>query len=979
VRTRSVVGGAWAVALCFAGIALPAEELTPVRAFRSFTSPELPESIVTDLLQDADGVLWIATISGLASYEGTSVRAVKEVDAPRGVSMLASRRAGGLYVLSRRGVHVYDGRWLPVKTESAVRSIAEEDGRWLWAIRGETAWRTASASPGTEWERVALPAEAGRPVALRSDGADGIYVFVEVTGGRRAVHCRQGHCEPVAGASSLPDDLTAVLPTRDGALWLGTAGGEVLTTSRGSAGWTAVDAGPWASDGVRSLAEDTSGQVWAGGFERLCHGTRTGAWSCWGAENGLPSSAILSILADREGTLWLGLNGSGLRQWVGRAWTHRTRWPGDVAAREGLDVIGVAATPDGSIAASVYGRGILHWDGRALRTFGAREGLDADVRALVFPAPGVMWAGTRRGIYEQEGGRFRRALDIPGFVSGFAQDGAGRWHAFTEGHGIYRRGSSWVLATELEELAPRAGVRALLWTASGETWIATGSELVTRRPGAAVERHRLGLEHGLPDTVSALLEAGPDETWAGGQGGLAILKAGTRRLLTEHDGVPGNVYFLRKAPDGAVWVGGSRGIARVEGGRFTTWDRRRGLLGDECNGGAALLPDGTLFAATGGSLARYDPRVSSAPLPPLRLGWRGPAAARLGSAVELPASDRRLQVSWSAPWLGPQDVEYSTRVGQGHWSPPTRETHLTLESLPPGETGLAVRARRAGEDWSDPIVLRVRASPRLSETAWARGLVVLAAGALMAAAAHLHARRRHARREQALLSLRADFIASASHELRTPIAQIRLFADMLRLGRVRDPAERDDALATIHRATTRLESLSANLLELAQGVTPTEPASAEVPVGAILEETVQDLSALAAARQASVQLETAPGLRAGVDPETLRRVVSNLVDNALKYGPPGQVVRVSAGADPTGLLLLVEDDGPGIPPEDRERVFERFTRLERDRASAVSGTGLGLAVVREAVSRAGGAVRVEDASPEGGTRVVVTLPPAASA
>ena len=105
------------------------DELTPVRAFRAFNraaAPDLPESIVGDLLQDDQRVLWIATLSGLATYDGASLRAVRDPEAPRGVSVLAERVAGGLYAASRRGVHVFDGRWRRLGTELPVRSLAEE-------------------------------------------------------------------------------------------------------------------------------------------------------------------------------------------------------------------------------------------------------------------------------------------------------------------------------------------------------------------------------------------------------------------------------------------------------------------------------------------------------------------------------------------------------------------------------------------------------------------------------------------------------------------------------------------------------------------------------------------------------------------------------------------------------------------------------------------------------------------------------------
>jgi two-component system OmpR family sensor kinase len=113
-----------------------------------------------------------------------------------------------------------------------------------------------------------------------------------------------------------------------------------------------------------------------------------------------------------------------------------------------------------------------------------------------------------------------------------------------------------------------------------------------------------------------------------------------------------------------------------------------------------------------------------------------------------------------------------------------------------------------------------------------------------------------------------------------------------------------------------------------------------------------------------------------MDADACRRVLLNLLDNAVKYGPRGQEITVVLeGASAGRVCLSVEDEGPGIPPREREQVFGRFQRLDRDRASTVTGTGLGLAVVRELVVEAGGRCAV-GAGRGGGARVVVELPAA---
>jgi signal transduction histidine kinase len=852
--------------------------------------------------------------------------------------------------------------------------VVEEGGRWIWAVFGGAVWRTPADGSAAAWQPVALPRDLGQALALFSDHSGGVFVL----GSERHLHCRAGACQPVASGTP-PRLATTALVASSGALWIGTRDGRVLVADPGATDWASIDLGQWPSGGIRSLAEDRRGRVWAGGMARLCHGRADAEpWECWGAESGLPASAVLSLLADREGTLWLGLNGAGLWQWVGEAWSHRAGWPAEPVT--GLDVTGLAPTADGGLLACVFGRGILRWNGQRLSGWDRRDGLHEDLRAVLEPAPGEVWAAGRHGVFELgKDGRFRQTLVLSGgFASGFARDPEGRWHVWTDARGVLQRTDRWEAADDLNVLAGDSFVSVLAWTGAGDLWLGTTTHLVVRRRPGAVERRALGLEHGLPESVNAVLEVGPGEVWVGGNSGIAVLRDGSTRLLTAADGVPGNVYFLRRAPDGGLWIGGSRGIARYRDGRFVRHEGSNGLLVEECNAGALVQPDGSLLASTTGSLARFDATVAPLPAPPLRVHWREPAGP--DGVLRLAADQRRIQLRWSAPWLAPQPVEYSTRLAaDAPWSPPTRSTELSVENLAAGQREIAVRARLLGSpEWTSPALLVLAVAPHPWETPAARAALAVATGLLALLAVQWLARRREAFRERAQARLRSDFMAAASHELRTPIAQIRLFADTLRLGRVRGEQERGEALETIHRATLRLESLAGNLLQLARGQADA-PAlvSGEASVTDQLQAVARDLDPLAATREVALVVDAVPGLRGRIDTEGIRQVIANLVDNAIKYGPAGQPVRIGARQTAEGLRLWVEDRGPGIPPADRERVWQRFVRLDRDRDSAISGTGIGLAVVREMVARSGGRAWIEDAEPAG-TRVVILLPQPAS-
>lgn len=250
-------------------------------------------------------------------------------------------------------------------------------------------------------------------------------------------------------------------------------------------------------------------------------------------------------------------------------------------------------------------------------------------------------------------------------------------------------------------------------------------------------------------------------------------------------------------------------------------------------------------------------------------------------------------------------------------------------------------------------------------------LLGLAAGLLAAAVLQV-------RRERRLALLRAEFVASASHELRTPLAQIRMFAETLRLGRVRSEKEGQRSLEIIDREARRLSYLVENLLQFSgSGRRSGTPVPEPQELAPLAIEVVESFSPLAARGGVQVVTRLDRALRARVDADAFRQILLNLLDNALKYGPPGQEVTVTLTGEGGGARLAVEDQGPGIPAAERERVFEPFHRLDRDRASTITGTGLGLAVVRELALRHGGRCVVESGR-EGGARVFVDLPVAGS-
>jgi signal transduction histidine kinase len=233
---------------------------------------------------------------------------------------------------------------------------------------------------------------------------------------------------------------------------------------------------------------------------------------------------------------------------------------------------------------------------------------------------------------------------------------------------------------------------------------------------------------------------------------------------------------------------------------------------------------------------------------------------------------------------------------------------------------------------------------------------------------------RQLRRESELTRLRSDFVSGVSHELRTPLAQIRMFTETLLLERVRSDDERRRALDIVNRESQRLTHLVDNVLQFSRAERGTMRIAPEpTRLDRLLRELADGFAPLAQGRNVRLRLEADDPLTAPIDAGAVRQILLNLLDNAAKYGPLAQRITVGMALFERAVRVWVDDEGQGIPEDDRARVFESFYRLERDIASPVAGSGIGLSIVRELVSMHDGRAWIDDA-PGGGARVVVELP-----
>jgi two-component system phosphate regulon sensor histidine kinase PhoR len=226
-----------------------------------------------------------------------------------------------------------------------------------------------------------------------------------------------------------------------------------------------------------------------------------------------------------------------------------------------------------------------------------------------------------------------------------------------------------------------------------------------------------------------------------------------------------------------------------------------------------------------------------------------------------------------------------------------------------------------------------------------------------------------------LEGVRQEFVANVSHELRTPLSLIKSATETLLDGAKDDAAALGRFLQIIDKHANRLALLIDDLLLLSTLDSGGLRLNRQpLPFRSTVQDAMDDLQPRALARDVALENKVSPALVVLADNDRIRQVISNLIDNAIKYGRPGGKTTVSGALLEGGRVeIRVVDDGPGIPKDSQERIFERFYRVDKARSREQGGTGLGLAIVKHVVQAHGGEVRIESETGAGST-FIFTLP-----
>jgi len=227
-------------------------------------------------------------------------------------------------------------------------------------------------------------------------------------------------------------------------------------------------------------------------------------------------------------------------------------------------------------------------------------------------------------------------------------------------------------------------------------------------------------------------------------------------------------------------------------------------------------------------------------------------------------------------------------------------------------------------------------------------------------------------RVQSAMARERRFTADAAHELRTPLAALKIHAQ--NAARAASAAEREASLERMMAGLDRSVRLVEQMLALSRAAAPRAPAAEPVPLLQVVEDALDDVLPTLKGRGVKVSVASDPAEAELVlrgDRDKLTCLARNLLDNAARYAPPGSAIHVELAGRAGATTLTVRDEGPGIPPELRERVFESYYRIP---GTPGDGSGLGLAIVREIAAEHGATVALGDGNDGRGTRISVSFP-----
>ncbi|MCP3962057.1 MAG: response regulator [bacterium] len=956
---------------------------------------------VVQMALDGCGVLWLATPDGLFRERGGWLVAAPEELAGQAIHAVGAGAEGRLWLATGgnrlASVEAGEVRWTGAGLDDHPRHFVQyltegDDGVvWIGTDNGLFQWREGALAV----ERV-VDLESARGVL----SAGMVLPPAAAGGGRPAVTWEADR------------SMLFLRHGSRGGLWEST--GNALLHDGRHVLFLPSDGGP----GIRALAFDQEGTAWIATGSQGLHALRLARVTNLSEAEGLSHRNVYSIHEGRGGTIWIGDAVGGLT----------AVRPEDASGDREIETIPVDVPSAGNAALAILddpisglllvgtSDGLYRVDGQRrlpladVATDPARPALtNGPIRAMVRSRDGRLILGHDLGLWAsrpgdpgEDGWLFTRLPESAGWrVRALLEDSEGNLWLGTNGDGVIRWRDGGFTQWTTDDGLPSDLVRALHRDDDGILWIATEDRGLARidpatldsMPEIAVIQKRDGLWE---DGLHRILEDGGGWFWISTNRGVFRV----RRSQLE-DFVAGRV-------------------ARVDSVAYTDDD---GMRNREANGGVQdagiRARDGSLWFPTQDGVAIFRPpallRIGVPP--PVHVGRVRAGEQEIGAidgTVTLGADQRSFEIGYTAlTFRAPERTRFRYRLEgfQRDWTEADDRRRAVFTRVPPGRYDFHVQARSGDGVWNrEGARLVVVVRPFFWETWWARGTGFLALLGFAAGGFRLYDHRQRVRQHELeaevarlmaecdgcrltvalsqqrdtaeqqaeklaeLERLKSDLFADVSHELRTPLTLTLGPLRDLRDGRCGElpPA----ALEEVKVASSNAERLLYYVNEILD-TAKMESGRFELRVRpgdltAFLADLVERFESLAERHGLRYRFVPPPvPIPIWGDPGQLDKVFSNLLSNAMRYTPEGGLVEVTVeepeGAAPGegSVAVTVRDEGPGIAPEDQERIFDRFARVTGQPTRDGSGTGLGLPLARRLAELHGGSLTVESAPGEG--------------